>query len=54
MRCAAVTQNVFLRSPNRDNAYNVFYVNSSGNLNGASACYGYRVRPACDIVGIKE
>ena len=45
MRCAAVTQNVFLRSPNRDNAYNVFYVNSSGNLNNTNACNGNRVRP---------
>lgn len=45
MRCTAVTQNVFLRSPNRDNAYNVFYVNSSGNLYNTNACNGNRVRP---------
>lgn len=45
---------VFLRSPYRDYACYVFFVNSSGFLNSTSACYGFRVRPACDIVGIKE
>lgn len=47
-------QSVFLRSPNRGNACSVFCVYSSGILGYASACYGIRVRPACDIVGIKE
>lgn len=47
-------QIVFLRSPSRDNAYSVFCVRSSGYLISASACNGRRVRPACDIVGIKE
>lgn len=47
-------QGVFLRSPYRGYAYHVFYVNSSGTLSSTSACIGVRVRPACDIVGIKE
>ena len=47
-------QTVFLRSPFRGYAYGVFCVASSGNLGGAGACDGLRVRPACDIVGIKE
>lgn len=47
-------QNVFLRSPSRGHAYGVFYVYSSGALSYTGACYGLRVRPACDIYGIKE
>lgn len=47
-------QSVFLRSPYRDNAYGVFCVNSSGTLRNTNACSGFRVRPACDICGIKE
>lgn len=47
-------QHVFLRSPGRVNAFNVFCVFSYGSLNAATACFGCRVRPACDIVGIKE
>lgn len=47
-------QNVFLRSPFRGNACSVFFVYSSGSLSSAYACSGLRVRPACDIVGIKE
>lgn len=47
-------QNVFLRSPIRGGACGVFRVRSSGNLYSTYACFGHRVRPACDIVGIKE
>lgn len=47
-------QNVFLRSPLRSNACYVFFVYSSGTLSSTGACTGLRVRPACDIVGIKE
>ncbi len=47
-------QHVFLRSPDRGYAFIVFYVMSSGYLGSAGACCGHRVRPACDIVGIKE
>ena len=48
------SQNVFLRSPSRGNACYVFFVHSSGALSNTVACGGHRVRPACDIVGIKE
>lgn len=47
-------QLVFLRSPHRGYASNVICVYSSGSLHNACACRGNRVRPACDIVGIKE
>ncbi len=47
-------QGVFLRSPYRGGAYSVFCVSSSGGLYNSFACGGFRVRPACDIVGIKE
>lgn len=47
-------QGVFLRSPSRGGACGVFSVSSSGILGNAGACFGYRVRPACDIWGIKE
>ncbi|MGE9982137.1 DUF6273 domain-containing protein [Collinsella sp. SGI.184] len=47
-------QHVFLRSPRRGGACSVFCVDSSGALGSTTACPGNRVRPACDIVGIKE
>lgn len=47
-------QGVFLRSPRRGYACGVFFVSSSGTLTSTFACNGLRVRPACDIVGIKE
>lgn len=47
-------QTVVLRSLFRGYASSVFSVYSSGTLRSTAACSGYRVRPACDIVGIKE
>ena len=43
---AVAEQNVFLRSANRNNGNNVFYVNASGTVNGTYAQYAYRCAPA--------
>lgn len=40
-----VAQNVFERSANRSNGYNVAYVNSSGNVNNNNARNGNRCAP---------
>ncbi len=40
-----MAQNVFERSANRSNGYNVAYVNSSGNVNNNNARNGNRCAP---------
>lgn len=40
-----VAQNVFERSANRINGYNVAYVNASGNVNNNNARNGTRCAP---------
>ena len=42
---AVAEQNVFLRSANRNNGNNVFYVNASGTVNGANAQNANRCAP---------
>lgn len=42
---AAAEQNVFLRSANRNNGNNVFYVNASGNVNNTNAQNANRCAP---------
>ena len=43
---AAAEQNVFLRSANRNNGNNVFYVSASGNVNNTNAQNANRCAPA--------
>lgn len=43
---------VWLRSVNRGYDYSVFYIYSSGAVNGGGAATAYRSAPACKIVGM--
>lgn len=49
-RMQAVTQNVRLRSANRDNACNTWNVNSSGNVNNNNAVNALRCAPDCVVL----
>lgn len=44
------TQNVRLRSANRDNACNTWNVNSSGNVNNNNAVNALRCAPDCVVL----
>lgn len=45
------TQNVRLRSANRGNANNTWYVNASGNVNNNNANWANRFSPDCVVIG---
>ena len=49
-----VGRNVRLRSANRGNASNAFYVNSSGYVNNWSATDAHRSAPACKITTLGQ
>lgn len=44
------TQNVRLRSANRGNSYNTWYVNAGGNVNNNNAINANRCAPDCVTV----
>lgn len=46
------TQNVRLRSANRGNANNAWYVNASGNVNNNNANNAYRCAPDCVVAAL--
>ena len=45
---ADTAQNSWMRSANRDNAYNPFIVNADGNVNNNNAYNGNRAAPDCN------
>lgn len=45
---ADIPQNSWVRSANRDNAYNPFIVNADGNVNNNNACNGNRAAADCN------
>ena len=46
-RVVGCSQNVRLRSANRGNSYNTWYVNTSGNVNNNNASNANRFSPDC-------